>query len=133
MDLTNLEELRLQVGRLIEYELLDSAESVLQLALSKLRPDPNSKEIQALCYQLIGDICHKRSEFKRALSYYNQALQQLKFTKRSSSQSSSSSSDMLLAHFQTLVPMSKLIVELEWTHLQFVAYFSMHLEFSLFI
>ena len=92
MDLTKLEEVRLQVGRLIEFELFNSAENILQLSLAKTRSDPNSKAIQTMCYDLLGDICYKRTEFRRALSQYNQALQQLRFSKRPSSSSSTSSS-----------------------------------------
>jgi hypothetical protein len=92
MDLTKLEEVRLQVGRLIEYELFNSAENILQLSLAKTRSDPNSKAIQTMCYDLLGDICYKRTEYRRALTQYSQALQQLRFSKRPSSSSSSSTS-----------------------------------------
>lgn len=80
MSAENSDRIRRQTSLLLSANCLDSAEALCSLHLSALSTtgDTNAAKLSPSFLELLGDIIFRKSEFKRALSYYKQSSQQMK-------------------------------------------------------
>lgn len=89
MEAIDFSLLQPEIDELIEYELYDSADDILCLFVSRQRTQRTHCSQMPLVFEYQGNVCKLKLEYKRASSYYDQALQSLCFQNVTASQTAS--------------------------------------------
>ena len=106
MNISNYNDCIKEIRMLLELKMIDSSDITCSLLLSSLLSSPLTTSSSLDCIvdtlELYGDILFAKNDYKRALSYYRQAMQQRKFLSSSSLSTTALSKTRMINSINTI-------------------------------